>query len=312
MARVVVPGVPHHVTQRGNNRQDVFFCDDDRLAYLRMLAAECRRHLVEVHGLCLMTNHVHVVATPATAPSLAQAIGRAHWKYAQYINRMHGRSGHLWQGRFYSAALDEAHFWTTLAYVERNPVRAAMVDRPWDYPWSSAAAHVGSPGTPGASPRDARDAKSPSGAAARARPHGPSAATAPPSGAATVPADPVAALLDLSQWERWTATVDWKAVLLRPDDHERVRALRRCTSRGRPLGSESFLHRLETRLKMRLRPLRIGRPRGAAKPPAPARPRGAGPRQGAEYSSGASGPSGAPSATHTSSSTAHMARKANE
>jgi len=146
VARTVIPEVAHHVTQRGNNRQDVFFVDDDYRAYLRTLKAQSERYGLVVHGYCLMSNHVHLVATPLAGDSLAKAVGRAHWLYAQYVNGLHGRSGHLWQGRFYSCALDERHLWTALAYVELNPVRARVVRRAWRYEWSSAAAHCGERG----------------------------------------------------------------------------------------------------------------------------------------------------------------------
>jgi putative transposase len=89
-----------------------------------------------------MTNHTHIVAVPETEDSLAGAIGRTHFAYTQYVNRLHDRSGHLWQNRFYSCALDDVHLWRALRYVERNPVRARLVRVPWRYPWSSAAAHV--------------------------------------------------------------------------------------------------------------------------------------------------------------------------
>ena len=90
-----------------------------------------------------MTNHVHVVGVPESEDSLANALGRTHFLYAQYVNRMHGRSGHLWQNRFESCVLDQPHLRNALIYVERNPVRARMLRRAWEYPWSSAAAHVG-------------------------------------------------------------------------------------------------------------------------------------------------------------------------
>ena len=143
VARVVIPGCPHHITQRGNNRQDVFFVDDDRRAYLEFLRERCEAYGVGVLGYCLMANHVHVIAAPNNDDALAKAIGRTHFAYTQYVNRLHGRSGHLWQNRFYSCPLDEAHLWAAMAYVERNPVRARLVRAPWRYPWSSAAAHVG-------------------------------------------------------------------------------------------------------------------------------------------------------------------------
>lgn len=139
----MIPGVAHHVTQRGNNAQDVFFVDDDRRAYLEMLALQCEKYGLEVLGYCLMTNHLHVVAKPLREESLAKAIGRTHFFYTQYVNGLHGRTGHLWHSRFYSCALDEAHFWQALRYVERNPVRAKMVGRAWEYAWSSASVHTG-------------------------------------------------------------------------------------------------------------------------------------------------------------------------
>jgi len=135
--------MPHHVTQRGNNRQDVFFVDDDRRVYLRLLKERCEASGVQVLAYCLMTNHVHLVAVPSTEESLAAAIGRTDFLYTQYINRTRQRSGHLWQNRFFSCALDEVHTWRAVSYTERNPVRARIVRLPWRYQWSSAAAHTG-------------------------------------------------------------------------------------------------------------------------------------------------------------------------
>jgi putative transposase len=145
VARIVIPGMPHHVTQRGNNRQDVFFVDDDRRVYLELLKKQSVAHGLKVVGYCLMTNHVHLVAVPREEQSLARAVGRTHFLYTQYVNRMHRRSGHLWQNRFYSCSLDEVHLWRALAYVERNPVRARRVRLAWRWAWSSAALHCGEP-----------------------------------------------------------------------------------------------------------------------------------------------------------------------
>jgi len=143
IARIVIPGSYHHITQRGNNRQDIFFCDEDYRAYLSIFCEQSEKFGLSVDGYCLMTNHVHLIATPANEASLAKAVGRTHFLYTQYVNRLHGRSGHLWQNRFYSCPLGDEHFWRALAYVEQNPVRAKMVRRPWRYAWSSAAAHCG-------------------------------------------------------------------------------------------------------------------------------------------------------------------------
>lgn len=143
IARVVIPGCVHHITQRGNNRQDVFFVDQDRGVYLEILRGQAAIFGLTLQGYCLMTNHIHLIATPAKEESLAKALGRTHFLYTQYVNRLHGRSGHLWQNRFYSCALDDEHFWSAMAYVERNPVRARIVRMAWRYPHSSAAAHCG-------------------------------------------------------------------------------------------------------------------------------------------------------------------------
>ncbi|HRI87566.1 MAG TPA: transposase [Candidatus Hydrogenedentes bacterium] len=144
-ARIVIPGLPHHITQRGNNGQNVFFVNADRVAYLDLLREQCSKHKVHVLGYCLMTNHIHLIATPAREDSLNLAIGRTHFIYTQYINRLRGRSGHLWQGRFHSCPMDEAHTVAAMRYVERNPVRAKLTRAPWTYRWSSAAAHTGGP-----------------------------------------------------------------------------------------------------------------------------------------------------------------------
>ncbi len=145
-ARVVLPGVAHHVTQRGNDRQDVFFVDEDRRVYLSYLRDSAERYGLGVSAYCLMANHIHLIVTPAREESLAKALGRTHLMYAQYVHRLHGRLGHFWQNRFYSCPMDEAHAHNAAAYIELNPVRAGIVARAWEYPWSSAAAHCGKTG----------------------------------------------------------------------------------------------------------------------------------------------------------------------
>ena len=102
---MVVPGVAHHVTQRGNNRQDVFFVDGDRRVYLSYLKESAARYGVVVSAYCLMTNHVHLVVTPETESCLSRTLGRTHLMYAQYIHRLHGRLGHFWQNRFYRTTM---------------------------------------------------------------------------------------------------------------------------------------------------------------------------------------------------------------
>jgi len=138
----VVPGVPHHVTQRGSRRMDVFFGEGDFRLYVNFMAEWCARCGVEVWAYCLMPNHVHLIAVPETEDSLARAVGEVHRRYSRRINDREDWRGHLWQGRFSSCPMDEAHTLQAARYVELNPVRAGLARRPWDYGWSSAAAHA--------------------------------------------------------------------------------------------------------------------------------------------------------------------------
>jgi putative transposase len=144
LARVVVPGMPHHVIQRGNRRQDVFFYDEDRVAYLSLLQRACQRYGVTVWAYCLMRNHVHVIAVPEREDSLARGFSDAHVRYTRRVNFREAWRGHLWQGRFGSSVLlDDRYLLAAVRYVERNPVRAGIVQRAWEYRWSSARWHVG-------------------------------------------------------------------------------------------------------------------------------------------------------------------------
>jgi len=143
LARIVIPGLPHHVTQRGNNRMTVFHEDADYQRYLSLLAEQVDRWNVQVEAYCLMPNHSHILLTPQSEIGLARTVGRTHYRYAQYSHARYQQSGHLWQNRFFSCVLDEAHTWAALRYVERNPVRAGLVAHAEDWPWSSAAAHLG-------------------------------------------------------------------------------------------------------------------------------------------------------------------------
>ena len=142
LARVVLPGLPYHVTPRGNRRQDLFFRPQDRRIYKRWLGEYAERYGLEVWSYCLMTNHVHLLVVSKQGDSLAGAIGRTHGRYAQWQNRRYGWSGHLWANRFYSTPLDEEHLWTAVKYVELNPVRSGLVERAEEYEWSSARCHA--------------------------------------------------------------------------------------------------------------------------------------------------------------------------
>lgn len=140
-ARAVAVGHPHHVVHRGNRRQALFLTDAHRLRYLEMLRRNCVRHGAEVWAWCLMPNHVHAIVVPRDPETLALAIGRTHGAWAQALNREAGLTGHLWENRYFSCPLDEAHVWAAVRYVERNPLRAGLVASCIDFPWSSARAH---------------------------------------------------------------------------------------------------------------------------------------------------------------------------
>jgi putative transposase len=141
-ARCVLPGVPYHVTQRGVDRQATFSVEDDRHTYLRLLRENLGEAEVRVWAWCLMSNHVHLILLPGREDSLSLLMRRVHGRYAQYYNTRWGRTGHLWQNRFFSCILGIEHLWAAIAYVERNPVRAEMVASAAEYRWSSAAAHL--------------------------------------------------------------------------------------------------------------------------------------------------------------------------
>lgn len=142
MPRVVVPGVPHHVTQRGNRRQRTFFCDEDYRYYLDLMAEFTGAARTEVWAYCLMPNHVHLVMVPSTEDGLRASLGEAHRRYTRHINLRHGWRGHLWQERFHSFAMDEQYLGATVRYVELNPVKAGLCESARDWRWSSAGAHL--------------------------------------------------------------------------------------------------------------------------------------------------------------------------
>jgi putative transposase len=217
LARAIAVGCAHHITQCGNNHQKVFLADDDRRVYLELLREQAAKYGLEVLAYCLMDNHVHLVAIPHTEEALAQAVGRTHFRYTQHFNRLHRRSGHLWQGRFFSCALDGRHLWTAIKYVELNPVRAKLCRRAWRYAWSSAALHV--------------DRKAES------------------------------ELLNLTRWYKQVTAEEWRRELAEGLTADEAARIRLRTHTGRPLGSDSFLSKLEARLGRRVRPLPVGRPK---------------------------------------------------
>jgi putative transposase len=146
--RIIVPGMPHHFTQRGNRGVRTFFDDDDHQQYLVWLAEYGEKYGLKIWAYCLMPNHVHVVAVPERSEA-PQAVFRAlQMRHAQRVNGRDGQIGHLWQGRYFSCVLDEAHLDAAVRYVERNPVRAGLADAAHDFNWSSAQPHCGVRGDP--------------------------------------------------------------------------------------------------------------------------------------------------------------------
>jgi putative transposase len=209
--RCVEPDLAYHVTQRGSNKQRVFYCSTDYKRYLKLLAAEFADAEARVLGYCLMTNHIHMVVVPKRPDSLAVLFQRVHGRYAQCLNISRGRSGHLWQQRYFSCPLSESHLWWALRYVERNPCRAQLVGRPEEYRWSSAAAHL---------------AEEPNRAAELG-----------------------GQFLDLDFWNQKGGAENWRELLAGVDEPEKAYLLRRCTYAGRPFGDEEFLKQFEARFQ---------------------------------------------------------------
>lgn len=140
-ARVVLPGIAHHVVQRGNYQQNVFEHDRDFKTYSYLVKQYALDHHLKIHAYCLMSNHVHFIITPPEKPSLGELFRSVHVRYSQYKNLQWGKLGQLWQGRYFSCVLGTTHLLRAIRYVEMNPVRAKLVKDPWDYIWSSARQH---------------------------------------------------------------------------------------------------------------------------------------------------------------------------
>jgi putative transposase len=142
LARLVIPGIPYHVTQRGNRRQQTFFEDSDFALYRDLLAGAAARCGTEIWAYCLMPNHVHLIVVPGDQDGLRRTFADAHRRYTGFINVRQRWTGHLWQGRYGAVAMDEAHLVHAARYVTLNPVRAKLCDRACDWAWSSARAHL--------------------------------------------------------------------------------------------------------------------------------------------------------------------------
>jgi putative transposase len=214
IARVVAEHYPHHITQRGNRRQDTFFCDDDYRYYIQLMAEWCGKCRVKIWAYCLMPNHVHLIAVPESEDGLRRALGEAHRRYTRHINFREKWKGHLWQGRFASFLMDEQYLLAAARYIELNPVRAGLVSIPEDYPWSSAKAHI----------KGRNDD--------------------------LVKAKPLLRMVD-----------DWQQFLFDEVSGGEYELLQRHERTGRPLGSKSFIERLENKLTRILTPQKGGRPK---------------------------------------------------
>lgn len=140
--RLIVPGCPHHLTQRGNRKLQTFFDDRDYRAFVDLLVETKARANVEVWAYCLMPNHVHLVAVPSEERDIPQLMQHSFRRYALRVNKRENWQGHLWQERYYSVAMDERHLQAAVRYVELNPVEASLCGAPWDWRWSSAGAHL--------------------------------------------------------------------------------------------------------------------------------------------------------------------------
>lgn len=143
IARAVEIDFPHHITQRGNYCQDIFEDDRDRSKYLSLLGIESRRYGLQILAYCLMANHVHFIGMPKRYDSMGNVFKYLNMRYSQYFNRKKSINGHLFQGRFFSCIMDEYYTMACARYIERNPVRAGIVEKPWDWKWSSARIHCG-------------------------------------------------------------------------------------------------------------------------------------------------------------------------
>ena len=142
IARLVVPGLPHHVTQRGNRKEKTFFEEGDYRLYLNLLAEASAKAQTEVWAYCLMPNHVHVILTPSDPDGLRRTFADVHRRYSRMINARQGWTGHLWQGRFGSVVMDEDQLLNAARYVSLNPVRARLVSKAENWRWSSVRAHL--------------------------------------------------------------------------------------------------------------------------------------------------------------------------
>ncbi|MFD2365005.1 transposase [Pseudoduganella sp. GCM10020061] len=222
LPRLVVPGQPHHIIQRGNNRQPVFIDDEDYLRFLAWLREAGRTYKVSVHAYVLMPNHMHLLATPAEESSLAQMMQWIGRKYVPYFNQKYNRVGTLWQGRFKTSVIDsENYFLVCSRYIENNPVRAQLAATPQDYRWSSYAHHAGLRQDP------------------------------------AVVDHALYWALGNTPFQREAA---YTSLFQAPLSHAELLNIRTSVGKGWPLGSDAYKTKLEQRAKRQVLPARRGRP----------------------------------------------------
>lgn len=221
--RFFLPDVPTHVVQRGNNHQAVFFDDDDYRAYLNWLGGAASANGCAIHAYALMTNHVHLLVTPSERDAVSATLQDLGRHYVPYINRCYQRTGTLWEGRFRASMVqEEDYLLTCYCYIELNPVRAAMVELPEDYPWSSYRANAMGAADP------------------------------------LVTAHPLYLALGATPEARREA---YRAIFATHLDPDLVRDLRACLQTGTPLGNDRFRAQIEQALGVKVGHSTRGRPR---------------------------------------------------
>ena len=229
LARSVVIGYPHAVNQRGNREQAVFGEDADYRRYLEWLREYTARYGVDIWAYCLMPNHVHFVCVPKSEASLARAFNALHMRYAQYFNGKRDARGRLWRGKFMSCPLDDPSVFEEVRFIETNPVRAGLVERAEDYPWSSARCHV----------------------------------IGEPDPVLIVGSDTGRALNRMAGVPMYRAIPGWRSYLAAGGDEAIVKRTRECLKTGRPAGDTEFVRTLEGIMGRKLGALPRGRPRKA-------------------------------------------------
>jgi putative transposase len=229
LARSTIIGYPHQVTQRGNYEQTVFEEEADYRRYLSWLRECSDRYSIEIWAYCLMRNHVHFVCIPKTDGALAHAFNTLHMKYAQYFHGKKGVTGHLWRGRFLSCMLDDQSVFEEVRFIENNPVRARLVERAEDYPWSSARCHV----------------------------------IGEPDPVLIVGSDTGRTLNRMAGVPMYRAIPGWRSYLAASGEEGIVKRTRERLKTGRPAGDAEFVRKLEEIVGRRLGALPRGRPRKA-------------------------------------------------